>query len=57
MTTNPYNGTSQYNYAVKHNPMAFFTDSATANVRTFAQLQTDLANNTYAQYNWITPDQ
>ena len=57
VTTNPYNGTSQYNYAVKHNPMAFFTDSATANVRTFAQLQTDLANNTYAQYNWITPDQ
>jgi hypothetical protein len=57
VTTNPYNGTQQYNYAVKHNPMAFFTDSATANVKTFAQLQTDLANNTYAQYNWITPDQ
>jgi len=57
VTTNPYNGTSQYNYAVKHNPMAFFTDSATSNVKTFAQLQTDLANNTYAQYNWITPNQ
>ena len=57
VTTNPYNGTSQYNYAVKHNPMAFFTDSATSNVKTFAQLQTDLTNNTYAQYNWITPNQ
>lgn len=57
VTTNPYNNTLQYNYAVKHNPMAFFTDSATSNVKTFAQLQTDLANNTYAQYNWITPNQ
>ena len=57
VTTNPYNGTNQYDYAVKHNPMAFFTDSATANVKTFAQLTTDLKNNTYAQYNWITPDQ
>jgi hypothetical protein len=57
VTTNPYNNTLQYNYAVKHNPMAFFTDSATSNVKTFSQLQTDLANNTYAQYNWITPNQ
>jgi hypothetical protein len=57
VTKNPYNGTLQYNYAVKHNPMAFFADSATSNVKTFAQLQTDLANNTYAQYNWITPNQ
>jgi phosphatidylinositol-3-phosphatase len=57
VTTNPYNGTLQYNYAVKHNPQAFFTDSQNLNVKTFAQLTTDLANNTYAQYNWITPDQ
>ena len=57
VTTNPYNGTNQYDYAVKHNPMAFFTDSTTANVKTFAQLQTDLQSNTYARYNWITPDQ
>jgi hypothetical protein len=57
VTTNPYNGTNQYNYAVKHNPMAFFTDSQNANVKTFSQLQTDLHNNTYAHYNWITPDQ
>jgi hypothetical protein len=57
VTTNPYNGTLQYNYAVKHNPMAFFTDSQDLNVKTFAQLMTDLANNTAAKYNWITPDQ
>jgi hypothetical protein len=56
-TTNPYNGTTQYNYAVKHNPQAFFTDSQNLNVKTFAQLATDLANNTYARYNWITPNQ
>ena len=57
--TNPFNGSHQYNYAVKHNPMAFFTDSNSnpAAYRTFAQLQTDITNNTYAQYNWITPDQ
>jgi len=38
--TNPYNGSHQYNYAVKHNPMAFFTDSNSnpAAYRTFAQL-------------------
>jgi hypothetical protein len=59
VTTNPYNGTKQYNYAVKHNPMAFFTDSMNnPNVGLpFSQLQTDLAHNTYAQFNWITPDQ
>jgi hypothetical protein len=57
VTTNPYNGSQQYNYAVKHNPQAFFTDSQNQNAKTFAQLTTDLANNTYAQYNWITPNQ
>ena len=66
--TNQFNGSTQYNYAVKHNPQAFFTDSnggddtTTANVRRlqFAPLQqlfTDLSNNSVARYNWITPDQ
>ena len=54
---NPYNGTTQYNYAVKHNPLAFFNDSALANVYPLAQLFTDLANNDVGRYNWITPDQ
>jgi len=57
--TNPYNGSHQYNYAAKHNPMLFFTDSNTnpANYAPLQQLATDLTNNTVAQYNWITPDQ
>ena len=54
---NPYNGTTQYNYAVKHNPMAFFNDTAFENVYPLAQLFVDLNNNTVGQYNWITPDQ
>jgi hypothetical protein len=54
---NPYNGTTQYNYAVKHNPMAFFTDTALENVYPLAQLFLDLAHHTVGRYNWITPDQ
>jgi hypothetical protein len=65
---NPYNGSHQYDYAVKHNPMAFFTDTNGGNDTTTAnparlnyspleQLQTDLTNNTVSRYNWITPDQ
>ncbi|MDB5289778.1 MAG: phosphoesterase [Phycisphaerales bacterium] len=54
---NPYYGSPQYNYAVKHNPMAFFTDTATQNVAPLGQLATDLANNTVAKYNWISPNQ
>jgi hypothetical protein len=66
--TNAYNGSHQYNYAAKHNPMVFFDDTA-GNGNTTAsnpmaslyapleQLQTDLSNNTVARYNWITPDQ
>jgi len=39
--------------------MSFFTDSLSSptNGLTFAQLQTDLTNNSYAAYNWITPNQ
>jgi phosphatidylinositol-3-phosphatase len=56
---NPYNGSNQYNYAAKHNPMVFFSDSnqTVANYAPLQQLATDLTNNTVAQYNWITPDQ
>lgn len=54
---NPYYGTTQYNYAVKHNPMAFFPDTAVRNVYPLSQLLTDLASNTVARYNWITPNQ
>ena len=65
---NPYNGSNQYNYAVKHNPMAYFTDTNGGNDTTpsnplashyapLQQLQIDLGNHTVANYNWITPNQ
>jgi hypothetical protein len=65
---NPYNGAHQYDYAAKHNPMVFFTDTNGGNNQSntnplrlqyapLQQLQTDLANNTVADYNWITPNQ
>jgi len=65
---NEYNYTTQFNYAAKHNPMVFFTDTSggcdtsTANTQRLnyaplQQLALDLANNTVADYTWITPDQ
>jgi len=65
---NPYNGSNQYNYAAKHVPQVFFTDTNGGNNPTSAnplaqnyaplqQLSTDLANNTVERFNWITPDQ
>lgn len=65
---NEYNGSTQFNYAAKHNPMVFFTDTNGGNNPTpsnplsthyapLQQLAADLANNTVADYNWITPDQ
>jgi hypothetical protein len=54
---NPYYGTGQFNYAVKHNPMAFFPDSQLQNVYPLAQLFDDLNNNAVGRYNWITPNQ
>jgi hypothetical protein len=55
--TNPYYGTGQFNYAVKHNPMAFFADTQLQNVYPLAQLFDDLNNNAVGRYNWITPNQ
>ena len=54
---NPYNGTTQYNYGVKHNPMAFFPDTQNQNCYPMTNLWADLANNNVGRYNWITPDQ
>ncbi len=64
---NAYNGSDQYAYATKHNPMAFFIDSngdevttlknpVAANYAPLQQLAGDLENNSVANYNWITPD-
>jgi hypothetical protein len=54
---NPYYGTTQFNYAVKHNPMAFFPDTWTSNVFPLAQFFTDLNADNLARYSWITPNQ
>jgi hypothetical protein len=67
-SSNQFNGSNQFNYAAKHNPMVFFTDSSGGNDPSTAnplrlqyaplqQLFADLANNTVADYNFITPDQ
>ena len=65
---NSFNYATQYNYAAKHNPMVFFTDTAggcntTASnpLRTqyapLQQLALDLQNDDVADYTWITPNQ
>ena len=53
-------------YAAKHNPMIFFDDVTGGNdrnsayciahMRPYEELSADLANNTLARYNFITPD-
>jgi phosphatidylinositol-3-phosphatase len=65
---NPYNASNQFDYAPKHNPQVYFTDTNGGNNATpsnplsqhyapLQQLLTDLSNNTVSKYNWITPDQ
>ena len=47
-------------YYAKHNPFVFFDDvvnsDCTTAVRPFSELATDIANNTLAHYNFITPN-
>jgi phosphatidylinositol-3-phosphatase len=65
---NQFNGSTQFSYGAKHNPQVFFADSNGGNDPTpnnplshhyapLQQLFVDLANNSVARYNWITPDQ
>lgn len=65
---NAYNYSNQYNYAAKHNPMLYFTDTnggcntSTSNpmrlhYAPLQQLALDLSNNSVADYNWISPNQ
>ncbi len=65
---NVYNDSIQYNYACKHNPEVFFTDTnggdntttsnpLSHNYAPLQQLAFDLASSRVANYNWITPDQ
>jgi hypothetical protein len=67
-SVNAFNGSNRFNYAAKHNPMVFFTDTNGGDNTTpgnplsthyapLQQLMIDLDNNTVADYNWITPDQ
>jgi len=72
-TVNPYNGSTQFNFAVKHDGTLFYTatnggtltgpgpsDSTNPEAPYYAplgQLATDLANNTVPKYSLITPDQ
>ena len=70
--TNPYNGSHQYNFAPKHDGQLFFTttnggttttpDYTTSNPEVpyywpLQALANDLANNTVAKFNVITPNQ
>jgi hypothetical protein len=65
---NPYNYDVQINYAAKHNPMVFFTDTnggcdtstsnpLRLNYAPLQQLAVDLQSGRVADYNWITPNQ
>jgi phosphatidylinositol-3-phosphatase len=67
-TINQFDLSAQYNYAAKHNPMVFFTDTnggdnpTTSNplrhqYAPLQQLFDDLRENRVADYNWISPDQ
>jgi phospholipase C len=58
--------TDSYPYAARHNPFVYFTDVTNnlssssaycvAHERPYGELATDLANNTVARYNFITPN-
>jgi hypothetical protein len=65
---NAFNLSPQFNYAAKHNPMVFFTNTnggndptidnpLSSNYAPLQQLFYDLAADDVAEYNWITPNQ
>jgi hypothetical protein len=65
---NDFDLSTQFNYAAKHNPMLYFTDTnggndpspanpLSSNYAPLQQLFSDLDNNAVAEYNWITPNQ
>ncbi len=56
VSVNPYNGTTLFSYAVKHNPMAFFADTQNRNCLPLTNFWIDLTNHNVGRYNWITPD-
>jgi hypothetical protein len=53
--------TDNYPYATKHNPFVYYNDvngtgACATDVKSFADLAGDLANNRVASYNFITPN-
>jgi phosphatidylinositol-3-phosphatase len=65
---NPYNGSHQYYFVPWHDGQLYFADTNGGDNRTSSnpeagyyaplqQLTSDLADNTVARYNWITPDE
>jgi phosphatidylinositol-3-phosphatase len=62
----PINQSGNQSYAERHQPFAYFNDvtdnhnrdsaKCIAHLRPFKELARDLAKNTVAQYNWITPN-
>jgi hypothetical protein len=61
---NSSNYTTQYNYAAKHNPQIFFSDTnggcpatPSQSYPPLQQLAFDLQSHNVADYNWITPNQ
>jgi hypothetical protein len=55
-SVNAYNGSTEFKYAARHNPMAFFTDSQTRNVYPLTNFLSHLTNHLIGRYNWITPN-
>lgn len=53
---NPYNGTTEYYYAVNHNPAEFFPDTQNINAYPLTNFWSDLTNNNIGRYNWVIPD-
>jgi len=61
---NAYDYSTQYNYAAKHNPMIFFSDTnggcpaaTTTLYPPLQQFALDLQSGNLADYTWITPNQ
>src|SRR5262249_5825045 len=61
---NSYNYATQFNYAAKHNPQIFFTDTnggcpaaTSTQYPPLQQLALDLRSDSLADYTWITPNQ
>ncbi|HWD91398.1 MAG TPA: Ig-like domain-containing protein [Verrucomicrobiae bacterium] len=55
VAVNPYNGSTDYGYLARHNPMQFFTDTQNRNCYPLTNFWTDLARTNIGRYNWMAP--